>query len=209
MWREFAGKYLLSQFKRLYKKIVHSSFVLLLYQAFVFIFSSSASLPTLIWGRCFGSVIFKQLDLALLRQIMPSLSRHTWCCPSTSVSIYLSFSFPAHPSPSLFYANFPFSLLMTCSHHFPHFLGYFSHLHCPPNSFVPYSVHVCDTTHPPQHHFLCPIQLLLLLWFLYFPCLAPFIIAGLSTVLYTFNWPSIFNFENLFLIKQLHNCLMI
>ena len=46
---------------------------------------------------------------------------------------------------------------------FLYFLGYFSHLRCPSNSFIPNSVQLGDSTHPsPKHPHFRYIQLLLL-----------------------------------------------
>ena len=44
---------------------------------------------------------------------------------------------------------------------FLHFLGYFSHLRCPSNSFIPNSVQLSDSTHPSEHPHFRHIQLLL------------------------------------------------
>ena len=49
------------------------------------------------------------------------------------------------------------------------FLGYFSHLRCPSNSFIPYSVQLGESTHPSQHPHFLHIQLLLVR-FLHCPC---------------------------------------
>ena len=62
------------------------------------------------------------------------------------------------------------SLPITCPYHFDplscNFLDYFSHLRCPSNSFIPYSVQLCDSTHTSQHPNFCRI-----LCFLHCPCL--------------------------------------
>ena len=41
---------------------------------------------------------------------------------------------------------------------FSHFLGHFSHLRCPSNYFIPYSIQVGDSTHPSEHSNFCHIQ---------------------------------------------------
>ena len=73
-----------------------------------------------------------------------------------------------HPPPLL--SSFP-------SHYMPvllrlvflHFLGFFPHCRCLSNSFVPYSVPLCDSTHPSQHPNFSNTQLILLC-FLHYPC---------------------------------------
>ena len=55
---------------------------------------------------------------------------------------------------------------------FLHFLGYFSHFRCPSNSFIPYPVHLCNTTHPSQHPHFDHVKLLILR-FLHCPCVRP------------------------------------
>ena len=51
---------------------------------------------------------------------------------------------------------------------FVHFLGYFSYIRGPSNSFNPYSVQLGDSTHPPQHPHFHRLQLLC---FIRCPCL--------------------------------------
>ena len=74
--------------------------------------------------------------------------------PSTSASIFLSFS-PPHPSSSLFSSPVCYSsLLMTCPYHFNPdsctFLDFSptfaAEVRCPSNCFIPYSVHLISTT---------------------------------------------------------------
>ena len=59
------------------------------------------------------------------------------CCPSNSVSLFLSITSPAPPSVSLLPTHF-FSLLIVWPYHFTflYFLGYCSHFCCPPNYFI-------------------------------------------------------------------------
>ena len=123
-----------------------------------------------------------------MSQILLPASFPTFYMGSMFLMRPLHFVSPSPPSPSLscsqthnLYSSqcMPIPLQPT----FLHFLGYFSHLHCPPNSFIPNSVQLGDSTH--FYH----IQLLLLC-FLHCPChgtvTAPHIIVGLTTVLYTF-----------------------
>ena len=83
-----------------------------------------------------------------------------------TLSIHLCFGLPflLFPSTSIliiFVTTYSSSLLMTCPYHFnllwnPDFLGYFSHFCCPP--FIPYSVHLFNTTHPSQHRHFCHVS---------------------------------------------------
>ena len=83
-----------------------------------------------------------------------------------------SFSFPRHLHhcfAHMFFSSryMPIPLQPT----FLHYLGYFSHLRCLSNSFIPNSVQLGNSTQPSQHpHFFRHIQLLLLC-FLHCPCL--------------------------------------
>ena len=83
-----------------------------------------------------------------LRQVVPGVVQPP---PLRSSSL----SFPRHlrhhhslPYVFVFYSQYmPIPLQST----FLHFLGYFSHLRRPSNSFIPNSVQLGDSTHPPRH----------------------------------------------------------
>ena len=54
------------------------------------------------WGRSAWRVNYKLPDHAPLWLVIRSLWSQAWCCPSIFASVLLSFSSPAHPSPSFF-----------------------------------------------------------------------------------------------------------
>ena len=129
--------------------------------------SSSASFPTFMWGRCLIWVDPILSSLALppwqfsLRQVIPDAIQTPPPRPSSSyfpwhlhhcfdhIFFFSSQYMPIPPQPT--------SL---------HYLGYFSHLCCPSNSFIPYSVQFRDSKNPHFHR-----MQLLLLCFLYCLCL--------------------------------------
>ena len=83
------------------------------------------------WTRCWSSSPDNSL----------SPTSRSWCYPTTSPLVFLSFFSPAPPSPSLSCLRIIilFSILLqpTCLY----FLGNFSPLSCPSNYFIPNTVH--------------------------------------------------------------------
>ena len=92
-------------------------------------------------------------------------STFTLCNPSTSISVFVSFS-PPYLSSSIFSRHIlhPYMSIPPFLHH----LGYSSHFHYPSNSFIPYFIRLCNTTHPSQCPCFCHIQFILLLFLLPF-----------------------------------------
>ena len=101
---------------------------------------------------------------AFLCSTIPSLPSHARCCPSTSVSVFISFSYLANTSPSLFYHVFLFS-----SRYMPvpvqpallHSPGYVSNLQCPSINLFAHSVQLCDCKQHSQRHQFQNIKLVL------------------------------------------------
>ena len=76
-------------------------------------------------------------------------------------------------------------MLVPCKSCLPCLLRNFPHFHCSSDPCIDYSVLLCHATHPSQHpHF----SYFLLLSFTFFTSntYAPYVIAGFTTVLYTF-----------------------
>ena len=120
------------------------------------------------WVRCVLRGTSIELGLVLLSLTILSRTSRSWCYPTTSASVFFSFFSPAPPSHSI---SCPQILLNTCPYHFYLLSCTFSHLLCPCNYFIPYSVQLGDPTHPSQHPHFRHIQLLLLCFLHLSPCL--------------------------------------
>ena len=73
--------------------------------------SSSASFPNFMWGRFYLFHLPRSCASSPLTILSPT--SRSWCYPTTSASVFISFFFPAHPSPSL---SCPHSLLLFSIH---------------------------------------------------------------------------------------------
>ena len=84
-----------------------------------FFYTSSASFPTFMWGRCFLWDTSIELGLELPPLTVLSPTSHSLCYPTTSALVFLSFSFPRHlhHHHSLAYTHSS-SLLNTYPYHF-------------------------------------------------------------------------------------------
>ena len=58
-----------------------------------------------VYGRCCWRVAYTQLGLPSFHPTVRSFSSRPWCCPSTSISVFLPFPSSAHTS--LFYSHIP------------------------------------------------------------------------------------------------------
>ena len=76
-------------------------------------------------------------------------------CLMLSIHVHFDLTFLLPPGTSItitFLSAYSSSFFITLLPTFVHFARYFSHFHCP--LFFPYSVMLCDSTHPSQHlHF--------------------------------------------------------
>ena len=108
-------------------------------------------LSTFMWGRCVLWDASVGLDLQLPPLTILSPTTLSWCYPTISALVFLSFFSATLPSPSLSCLRIIRLLFSIQSHTtltFLYFLGYFSHIRCPSNSVMPNSVQLGDSTHP-------------------------------------------------------------
>ena len=119
----------------------------------IYVFSSFVNLLFLIFSRFYVGSMCLMRRLHLARSCASSLDNYLSDKSFLVISNHLRFGLPLFLFPVISIAitllpTYSSSLLNTLQPTFLHFLGYFSHLRCPSNSFIPNSVQLGDSTHP-------------------------------------------------------------
>ena len=107
--------------------------------------SSSASFPTFMWGRCFLWDASIEIGLARPPLTILSPTKRSWCYPTTSALIVLSFFSPAPQSPSLSCLRIRILFSIPCPYHFNLLSCTFLDISPTSNSFIPNSVQHGDS----------------------------------------------------------------